>query len=347
MNYEDDTLDALEDPENIAMLLQEALEVEDAEEEPADSHYQTLQPLAKRSRPSEPLPAGSEHNPNSELESPVRDDLEYEMPEVVASQQLVDRDDSSAGRGRKRLRGTTWFDDRKRHCQALASLRHPLAIHKLKSSAVESAQPCVVCLESGNTSEVAVMRCYDCAGSSLGTPLLLCPGCDEKLHPYAHFHRREENVDGFWRSMRSETFVDGATSRLHQKSEPLLAMNMGATFLNSDAPMLTTVTVSRYIFLSTSELCFSFKPERCDHCGESEFLSPPQPTEQKLRFYYHGENSIRRMRSCLDMVVLRNLVYLTNMFAWIDAGTMEFHKGSSTCGSNECDGCAATPQRTE
>ena len=71
MNYEDDNLDALEDPENVAMLLHEALEAEASEEEPADdSHDQTLQPPAKRSRPSEPL-LGSEHNPDSELDSPL------------------------------------------------------------------------------------------------------------------------------------------------------------------------------------------------------------------------------------------------------------------------------------
>lgn len=68
---------------------------------------------------------------------------------------------------------------------------------------------------------LAVIRCLDCnidqptidSGKICGEGGLLCGNCDHDVHGFAHFHRRQDTVKGFWRPVPSYREFDDATQQ--------------------------------------------------------------------------------------------------------------------------------------
>mmetsp|Transcript_16877 Transcript_16877/g.36711 ORF Transcript_16877/g.36711 Transcript_16877/m.36711 type:complete len:1216 (-) Transcript_16877:44-3691(-) len=75
---------------------------------------------------------------------------------------------------------------------------------------------CTVCRQN-----VAVIRCLDCtttpavnhriSGVLSGGGGLLCGECDQRVHFFAHFHRRQDFVKGFWRPVPPSREFDAET----------------------------------------------------------------------------------------------------------------------------------------
>jgi hypothetical protein len=68
----------------------------------------------------------------------------------------------------------------------------------------------------------AVIRCLDCnidqptidSGKICGEGGLLCGDCDHNVHGFAHFHRRQDTVKGFWRPVPSYREFDDANATM-------------------------------------------------------------------------------------------------------------------------------------
>lgn len=116
----------------------------------------------------------------------LRELIETLERRVQELQQMTSRIGASAGGAKINL--TEWQTKSKAQHEAWESIRPICHQIHVQCQAVPEPSLCCSCNEA-----CAVVKCLDCKHEGL----LLCGLCDDKLHPFAHFHRRRSFQNGF------------------------------------------------------------------------------------------------------------------------------------------------------
>ena len=96
-----------------------------------------------------------------------------------------------------------WAVRTEREYRAYMEGRQTIAAELLRQEAIPGKEDSRC--SSQDCEGVGIMRCQECTGGRA-----VCAGCDEKLHPHAHFHHRSMVKEGFWSPLSpTQAMIDG------------------------------------------------------------------------------------------------------------------------------------------